>query len=196
MPRPPTAQSAAAGRSHRSGQDLPGERSRPTGLLPPRRCGLAVSRLTVVRWRAGRVRTWRTARVRVRPPGRKRIRSPGWVRGGGAAARRRRSAGVGHGRAEGGDVSRAAGCLLQVADAAVSSVIIEQTWCRIQTHGLGAVSAPCRSHIRNMRPQQDSNLRTRLRRPLLYPLSYGGWRNTHAHQPGRHAATRRLPDRS
>jgi hypothetical protein len=24
------------------------------------------------------------------------------------------------------------------------------------------------------RPQQDSNLRTRLRRPLLYPLSYGG----------------------
>jgi hypothetical protein len=26
------------------------------------------------------------------------------------------------------------------------------------------------------RPQQDSNLRTRLRRPLLYPLSYGGSR--------------------
>ena len=26
------------------------------------------------------------------------------------------------------------------------------------------------------RPQQDSNLRTRLRRPSLYPLSYGGWR--------------------
>lgn len=25
-----------------------------------------------------------------------------------------------------------------------------------------------------MRPRQDSNLRTRLRRPLLYPLSYGG----------------------
>ena len=24
------------------------------------------------------------------------------------------------------------------------------------------------------RPQQDSNLRSRLRRPLLYPLSYGG----------------------
>ena len=24
------------------------------------------------------------------------------------------------------------------------------------------------------RPQQDSNLRTRLRRPVLYPLSYGG----------------------
>ena len=24
------------------------------------------------------------------------------------------------------------------------------------------------------RPQQDSNLRTRLRRPMLYPLSYGG----------------------
>ncbi len=30
------------------------------------------------------------------------------------------------------------------------------------------------------RPQQDSNLRTRLRRPLLYPLSYGGW---HAESP-------------
>jgi hypothetical protein len=28
------------------------------------------------------------------------------------------------------------------------------------------------------RPQQDSNLRTRLRRPLLYPLSYGGWRTS------------------
>ena len=26
-----------------------------------------------------------------------------------------------------------------------------------------------------LRPRQDSNLRTRLRRPLLYPLSYGGW---------------------
>ncbi len=24
------------------------------------------------------------------------------------------------------------------------------------------------------RPRQDSNLRTRLRRPMLYPLSYGG----------------------
>src|SRR6266567_7263442 len=30
--------------------------------------------------------------------------------------------------------------------------------------------------VLNGRPQQDSNLRTRLRRPLLYPLSYGGWR--------------------
>ena len=28
----------------------------------------------------------------------------------------------------------------------------------------------------DLRPQQDSNLRTRLRRPLLYPLSYGGTR--------------------
>jgi hypothetical protein len=25
------------------------------------------------------------------------------------------------------------------------------------------------------RPRQDSNLRTRLRRPALYPLSYEGW---------------------
>jgi hypothetical protein len=27
------------------------------------------------------------------------------------------------------------------------------------------------------RPRQDSNLRTRLRRAALYPLSYGGWGN-------------------
>ena len=30
------------------------------------------------------------------------------------------------------------------------------------------------SQTNGWRPQQDSNLRTRLRRPLLYPLSYGG----------------------
>jgi hypothetical protein len=28
--------------------------------------------------------------------------------------------------------------------------------------------------VQQGRPRQDSNLRTRLRRPLLYPLSYGG----------------------
>jgi hypothetical protein len=28
--------------------------------------------------------------------------------------------------------------------------------------------------ITGKRPRQDSNLRTRLRRPALYPLSYGG----------------------
>lgn len=28
--------------------------------------------------------------------------------------------------------------------------------------------------FRPLCPRQDSNLRTRLRRPLLYPLSYGG----------------------
>jgi hypothetical protein len=28
-----------------------------------------------------------------------------------------------------------------------------------------------------LRPRQDSNLRTRLRRAALYPLSYGGWGN-------------------
>jgi hypothetical protein len=32
------------------------------------------------------------------------------------------------------------------------------------------------SQIIGWRPQQDSNLRTRLRRAVLYPLSYGGWR--------------------
>jgi site-specific DNA recombinase len=33
------------------------------------------------------------------------------------------------------------------------------------------------------RPQQDSNLRTRLRRPLLYPLSYGGSDNARGATP-------------
>src|SRR6516162_8642732 len=37
-----------------------------------------------------------------------------------------------------------------------------------------AVSALISFAFSKMRPQQDSNLRTRLRRPLLYPLSYGG----------------------
>ena len=48
------------------------------------------------------------------------------------------------------------------------------------------------------RPQQDSNLRTRLRRPMLYPLSYGGcatWERVPAASPSRtlsrgHAAAR------
>jgi hypothetical protein len=31
------------------------------------------------------------------------------------------------------------------------------------------------SAAQQKRPQQDSNLRTRLRRPMLYPLSYGGY---------------------
>ena len=34
------------------------------------------------------------------------------------------------------------------------------------------------------RPQQDSNLRTRLRRPMLYPLSYGGSLTEKATSPG------------
>ena len=36
------------------------------------------------------------------------------------------------------------------------------------------------------RPQQDSNLRTRLRRPSLYPLSYGGWRRRQLRHPAQH----------
>ncbi len=32
------------------------------------------------------------------------------------------------------------------------------------------------------RPRQDSNLRTRLRRPVLYPLSYGGFRTEKEYQ--------------
>ena len=33
------------------------------------------------------------------------------------------------------------------------------------------------------RPQQDSNLRARLRRPVLYPLSYGGPVTSKGYQP-------------
>ena len=33
------------------------------------------------------------------------------------------------------------------------------------------------------RPQQDSNLRSRLRRPLLSPLSYGGYAPSKGYQP-------------
>ena len=53
------------------------------------------------------------------------------------------------------------------------------------THNGGTVAIALLSfwHFRGItsllafeRPQQDSNLRTRLRRPLLYPLSYGGFR--------------------
>jgi hypothetical protein len=36
------------------------------------------------------------------------------------------------------------------------------------------------------RPQQDSNLRTRLRRPVLYPLSYGGSMTPKGYQSGVH----------
>jgi hypothetical protein len=43
------------------------------------------------------------------------------------------------------------------------------------TRSVLAVQRPFRQVVVG-RPQQDSNLRTRLRRPLLYPLSYGGWR--------------------
>jgi hypothetical protein len=43
---------------------------------------------------------------------------------------------------------------------------------------------------RNERPQQDSNLRTRLRRPMLYPLSYGGSVTQKCYQPGAALVTR------
>lgn len=38
-----------------------------------------------------------------------------------------------------------------------------------------AWSDPCFRSLTGECPRQDSNLRTRLRRPLLYPLSYGGF---------------------
>ena len=41
------------------------------------------------------------------------------------------------------------------------------------------------------RPQQDSNLRSRLRRPLLSPLSYGGWTPEKGTSESRCADTRR-----
>jgi hypothetical protein len=40
--------------------------------------------------------------------------------------------------------------------------------------------------VMRWRPQQDSNLRSRLRRPLLSPLSYGGyatWERVPANEP-------------
>ena len=49
----------------------------------------------------------------------------------------------------------------------------QATWCMI------APRSP-----RDERPQQDSNLRTRLRRPMLYPLSYGGSLTQKCYQPG------------
>jgi hypothetical protein len=47
---------------------------------------------------------------------------------------------------------------------------------RSQQHGPDRIGAGQGrfSQATGWRPQQDSNLRTRLRRPLLYPLSYGG----------------------
>src|ERR1700722_9560117 len=49
-----------------------------------------------------------------------------------------------------------------------------------------------------LRPQQDSNLRTRLRRAVLYPLSYGGWRYCHGGQlpaePKTHYQSQVSPD--
>jgi hypothetical protein len=41
------------------------------------------------------------------------------------------------------------------------------------------------------RPQQDSNLRSRLRRPMLYPLSYGGCATSKGTSHNRRADTRR-----
>ena len=54
----------------------------------------------------------------------------------------------------------------------------------------------CSKIALDLRPQQDSNLRTRLRRPLLYPLSYGGWRNTRISLPAGVPYNASLPDRS
>jgi hypothetical protein len=45
-----------------------------------------------------------------------------------------------------------------------------------QTRAPGAqtASTPTATLTWTTRPRQDSNLRTRFRRPVLYPLSYGG----------------------
>jgi hypothetical protein len=39
---------------------------------------------------------------------------------------------------------------------------------------LRSLHEQAKSSARRQRPRQDSNLRTRFRRPVLYPLSYGG----------------------
>ena len=57
-------------------------------------------------------------------------------------------------------------------------------WRRMQPLELGLVRATiC------VRPRQDSNLRTRLRRPMLYPLSYegGGCTKPGSEPPARHS---------
>ena len=41
----------------------------------------------------------------------------------------------------------------------------------VQGRGVRSVTAPETSH---KYPRRESNLRTRFRKPLLYPLSYGG----------------------
>jgi hypothetical protein len=53
--------------------------------------------------------------------------------------------------------------------------------CRIMTQRVDAqiLVSPGQARFcpgQDWRPQQDSNLRPRLRRPMLYPLSYGGLR--------------------
>jgi hypothetical protein len=53
---------------------------------------------------------------------------------------------------------------------------------------LAASHSSQRMPVSDVRPQQDSNLRTRLRRPMLYPLSYGGcatWERVPAASPSR-----------
>ena len=45
-------------------------------------------------------------------------------------------------------------------------------------------------------PSKDSNLRTRLRRPVLYPLSYGGSLTQKCYQSGAALVTRARDTRS
>ena len=68
---------------------------------------------------------------------------------------------------------------------------------RTENRSLANVSPGSRiiSLLVTRRPQQDSNLRSRLRRPLLSPLSYGGYAPPKGYQPKRppgHAVAPRL----
>jgi hypothetical protein len=81
---------------------------------------------------------------------------------------------------------RHCGCVLAVGRAGAAWARIGRgTWrmaarrggrWRSQQYGPDCISPGQGSFLQvtGWRPQQDSNLRTRLRRPLLYPLSYGG----------------------
>jgi hypothetical protein len=75
----------------------------------------------------------------------------------------------------------AAACLLSAAWAHIGRGIWRmgarrggRWWCRQRHKYCISPGQAWFSQIVGWRPQQDSNLRTRLRRPLLYPLSYGG----------------------
>ena len=60
-------------------------------------------------------------------------------------------------------------------------------WHHASENDIGVICVPAGHNTSGpaseKRPQQDSNLRSRLRRPLLSPLSYGGYAHRKGYQP-------------